>query len=84
MPEPGARPFECAVDRLHGDVEHRGRLARAESEHVAQDQHRDLAGRQGLQRGHEGQRDRFGLLVAGLRAERHVLEERVGDTARAT
>ena len=52
-----------------------------ESEDVAQDEDGELARRQHLKGGHEGQRDGFGLLVAGLRAERHVdrtLEEGVG------
>jgi len=52
-----------------------------ESQHVAQDEHGELARWQDLQCGHEGQGDRFGLLVAGLRAERYVdrtLEEGVG------
>ena len=58
-----------------------GHLAGVESEDVAQDEHGELARRQDLQRGHEGQRDGFGLLVAGLRAGRRVdrtLEEGVG------
>src|SRR4029453_12840696 len=53
-----------------------------EPEDVAQDEDGELARRQGLQGGHEGQGDGFGLLVAGLRAERHVdrsLEPRVGE-----
>ena len=77
----GARPLEGAVDRFDGRVEHVGHLAGVEPEDVAQDEHGELARRQDLQRGHEGQRDGFGLLVAGLRAERHVdrtLEEGVG------
>ena len=52
-----------------------------ESEDVAQDEHRELAGRQDLKGGHEGQGDGFGLLVAGLRAERRgdgTLEQGVG------
>ena len=52
-----------------------------ESEDVAQDEDSELARRQDLKGGHESQRDRFGLLVAGLRAKRHVdrtLEEGVG------
>ena len=54
---------------------------RVEAEDVAQDEHGELARRQQLQRGHERQRDRLGLLVAGLGAERHadrVVEEGVG------
>ncbi len=52
-----------------------------ESEDVAQDEHGELARRQDLKGGHEGQGDGFGLLVAGFRAERRVdgtLEEGVG------
>ena len=47
---------------------------------VAQDEDGDLAWRQQLQGGHEGQRDGLGLLVAGLRPGRHAggtLEEGV-------
>jgi hypothetical protein len=69
---PGARPFEGAVDRFDGRVQHVGHLVRVESENVAQDEDSELAGRQELKGGHEGERDGFGLLVAGLRAERHV------------
>ena len=77
----GAGPFEGAVDRFDGRVEHVGHLVGVESEDVAQDEHGELARRQDLKGGHEGQRDGFGLLVAGLRAGRHVdraLEEGVG------
>ena len=77
----GARPLERAVDRFDGRAQHVGHLARLESEDVAQDKDRELARRQDLEGGHERQRDRFVLLVAGLRAERHVdgtLEEGVG------
>ncbi len=52
-----------------------------ESEEVAHDKHRELARRQDLKGGHQRQRDRFALLVASLRAERHVYstpEEGVG------
>src|SRR6266850_7312884 len=54
---------------------------RVEAEDVAQDEDGQLTGWQDLQGGHEGQGDGFGLLVAGLRAERHLdrtLEEGVG------
>src|SRR6266516_659946 len=77
----GAGPFERAVDRFDGRVEHVGHLVRVESEDVAQGEDGELARRQDLEGGHEGQGDGFGLLVAGLRAERHVdrtLEEGVG------
>ena len=63
------------------DAEHVGHLARVEAEDVAQDEDGELAGRQDLEGGHEGQRDGLGLLVAGLRAERHVdrpVEQGVG------
>ena len=76
----GAGPFERAVDRFDGRVQHAGHLAGVESEDVAQDEDGELAGRQDLEGGDEGQGDGFGLLVAGLRAERHVdrtLEEGV-------
>jgi hypothetical protein len=41
-----------------------------ESEDVAQDEDGKLARRQDLKGGHEGQGDGFGLLIAGLRADR--------------
>ena len=52
-----------------------------EAEDVAQDEHGDLARRQHLQGGHEGQRNGLGLLIAGLRAGRpggRVFQEVVG------
>ena len=58
-----------------------------ESEDVAQDQDGELAGRQDLEGRHEGQRDGFGLLVAGLRAGRRVeraLEESAGNGSSQT
>ena len=58
-----------------------GHLVRVESEDVAQDEHGDLAGRQDLKGGDEGQGDGFDLLVAGLRAGRRggrAVEEGVG------
>src|SRR5260370_16167920 len=51
------------------------------SEYVAQDENGELARRQSLKALHEGQGGGLGLLVAGLRAERHIdrtLEEGVG------
>ena len=77
----GACPLEGAGDRLDRRVQHVGHLARTEAEDVAQDQHGDLAWRQDLQGGHECKRDRFLLVVAGLRAGRHAegaFEEGVG------
>ena len=75
-----AGSFEGAVDRLDGHLQHLGHLAGVEPEDVAQDEDGDLARRKQLQGGHEGQRDGFALLVAGLWPERlvdGVLEERV-------
>jgi hypothetical protein len=57
---------------LHRGVEHVGHFVRTKAKDVAQDQYGDLAGRQHLQRGHEGQGYRFVLFVASLRAWRHV------------
>jgi len=53
-----------------GHLQHAGYLAGVESQDVAQDEDGDLARWQQLQGGHEGQRDGFGLLVAGLRPAR--------------
>ena len=53
-----------------------------EPEDVAQDEDGELARRQDLERGHERQGDRLGLLVPSLRPQRHVhhaLEEGVGE-----
>ena len=68
MLQGGAGSFEGAGDRVDADVEHGGYLAGVKAQDVAQDEDGDLAGRQGLKGGHEGQRDGFGLLVAGLGA----------------
>ena len=77
----GARPFEGAVDRVEGRVQHVSYLVRVESEDFAHDQDSELARREELKGGHEGQGDGFGLLVTGLRpgwyADR-TLEESVG------
>ena len=76
----GARPFKGAVDRFDRRVEHVGDFSGVVSEYLAQDQHCALASGQDLQSGHEGQRNRFGLLVACLGSERDLhdtLEERV-------
>jgi Na+/melibiose symporter-like transporter len=54
-----AGPLEGAGHRLFGRVKDLRHLPGVESQHVAQDQHGPLAGRQQLQRGHEGQRDGF-------------------------
>ncbi len=77
MPVGGRRRCRLARARQHG-----GHLVGVVSKDVAQDEHRELARRQELQCGHEGQGDGFGLFVAGLRAGRHVdrtLEEGVGE-----
>jgi hypothetical protein len=68
----GPRPLEGAVDRFDSRIQHGGYLAGVETEDVAQDQDGELARRQDLQGGDERQGDRFGLLVAGLRAERPI------------
>ena len=68
--EAGAGSLEGAGDRSGGHLQHLGHLAGPESEDVAQDQDCDLARRQQLQGSHEGQRDGFGLLIAGLRPGR--------------
>ena len=59
--ERGPRPLERAVDRGDARVEQLGDLAGLPAQHLAQDQHRPLAGRQVLERGHEGQADRVAL-----------------------
>ena len=77
----GARPFEGAVDRIDGRVQHVRHLVRVEPEDVAQDEDGELARRQELKGGDKGQRDGFGLLVAGLRPGGRVhrtLEPAVG------
>jgi hypothetical protein len=61
---------------LDGRVQHVGGLVRRESEHVAQNEDGELARRQNLKGGHEGEGDGFGLLVAGLRAKRHIDREK--------
>ncbi len=65
-PQAGAGAFERAVDRVDGRVEHRGDFDGVIAEHLAQDQHGTLARGQQLQRGDEGERDRFVLLIARL------------------
>ena len=78
----GARPLEGAVDGRHGHVELRGRLGGREVEHVAQDEHRPLTGRQQLDRRQVGELD--GLATDGERiglrlARRDLVEEVVGE-----
>jgi hypothetical protein len=51
----GASPFEIAIDRIDGRVEHVGHLAGVESEYVAQDEHGELARWQDLKSSDEGQ-----------------------------
>jgi hypothetical protein len=68
------RPVDWASRSLTGEFEH-------VIENVVQDEDSELARRQELKGRHEGQRDGFGPLVAGLRAERHIdrtFEEGVG------
>ena len=54
-----------------------GGLLGGEAEHLAQDQHGALVGRQVLERGDERQLDALALLVAGLGAGEPVLEPEV-------
>jgi len=78
----GERKFEEAVDRIDRRLEHVGHLVRVEPEHIAQDEHGELARRQDLKSGHERQGDRLGLFVPSLGSERHVhhiLEKGVGE-----
>src|SRR5216684_9151706 len=65
--ERGTGPLEGAGHRLFGRVKDLRHLPGVEPQHVAQDQHGTLAGRQQLQRGHEGQRDGFPGLEPRLR-----------------
>jgi hypothetical protein len=66
--EAGPGPFQNALDRVDRRVQHPGDLVGAEPEHVAQDEHGDLAGRQELQGRHEGQGDGLALLELGVRS----------------
>ncbi len=59
--ERGPGPLERAVHRGDGDAEQFGDLVGPPAEHLAQDQHRPLPGRQPLQRGDEGEPHRFAL-----------------------
>ena len=63
-----ARPLQRAVDRVHRAAQHARDLGGGEPQDVAQHEDGELAGRQDLAGGHEGQRDGLGQLVAGLRA----------------
>ncbi len=53
----GPGPLQGAVDRGHAGVEQLGDLGGLPAQHLAQDQHGPLAGREVLQGGHEGQPD---------------------------
>src|ERR671923_536900 len=66
--------LQRAVDRWRARLEHLGRLARRETEHVAQDEHRALARRQMLERRDERELDALALLIAGVEAGQAVLE----------
>ena len=69
--ERGPRALERAVDRGDARVEQLGHLGGLPAQHLAQDQHGALAGRQVLQRGDERQADRvsrggqFGRVAVG-------------------
>ncbi len=67
------------MDRGRRDVERLRDLARGEAEHVAQQQHRPLPGRQVLKSGGERQLDALALLVAGGRRGEPVGEAGVGE-----
>ena len=88
-----------AVDRRDGSPQEIGCLAGGETEHVAQDQHGTLAGRQVLQRRDECQLDALPLLETGLGSrvavrdpelligvglDPHGLGEGVGETVAGT
>ena len=55
----GPGPLEGAVDRGDAGVEQLGDLGRLPAQHLAQDEHRPLPGRQVLEGGDEGQPDRL-------------------------
>ena len=63
----GAGALERAGHRLLGGAEDVGGLGGVESQHVAEDEDGALAGRQQLQGGDEGERDRFHRLVPRFR-----------------
>ena len=73
--------LERAAHRVLRGFEHDRDLLGPEPEHVAQDQDRPLPGRQELQGGDEGERDRLSRLEPRLRAWRRfreVLQQYVG------
>jgi hypothetical protein len=66
--------LQGAVDTGRRHLQRRGRLARREAEHVAEDEHGALARRQVLERRDEGELDALALLVTRLRTGEPVLE----------
>ena len=68
----GSGPLERAVDRGDRGVQQFGDLDRLPTQHLPQDQHGALAGRQVLERGDEGQADRLAGLgeLGGVRDRR--------------
>lgn len=64
LPAVARARLRALVIRLDGGVEHPGSLAGAKPENVTRDEHRPLAGREELEGGDEGERDR----LAGLEA----------------
>ena len=68
------RALQRAVHRGDRRLERLGDLLRREAEHLAQDQHGALGGRQVLERGDEGQLHALAALVAGGRSGEAVLD----------
>ncbi len=76
----GPGPLQDPLDRDRAGPEHGRRLLGRVAEHVAEHERGRLPWRHALQPGHEGQLDRLGGLIPGLRARRSVgdaLEQRV-------
>ena len=72
------RALQRAVDRRPARPQRVRDLGAAEPEHVAQDQHRALARRQQLERGHERELDALALLVGLRRAGERLEPDRLG------
>jgi hypothetical protein len=61
------RALQRALDRRDAQVQQPSGLARRPADHIAEDQHRALAGRQVLDRRHERELDRLALDHHGVR-----------------